>query len=642
MSNIEAILAAEAPRTLAAALANWPQRDTYHPSPADWRDQVFYFLLPDRFSDGRETSANLLKGDVKAARGSAWSWKDWCDSGANRFQGGTLQGIASKLDYLHALGATTLWIAPVFRQRAEENTYHGYGMQDFLDIDPRFGTRRDLVELVRKAHDKGMCVVLDVVFNHAGCDWLYEQPNGFQPPYLANGSYTTLLPRSGNGAALPAGTTEFQRDDYIWPQELQGADAFLRAGSGNLGAGDIADPNAEHKRTDFCSLRKFQLSNDRVMSSLLLAYHYWIALADIDGMRVDTFKHVTFEQGRTFANGIKEYAEVLKKDGFFVVAEVAGGNATQSRYLQLTGRNLDACLDIGEQRETLCQVAKGLCDPSAFFGAFDFDDAMGSHRNWGSQHLSISNDHDHVFGPKVRFSADASNDHQAIVPIAMQLFTLGIPCIYYGTEQALASGVESEERKWLPFPWASHDCLLREAMFGPAHPLASGRDGRSKRDDALPGFGPHGTAGKHVFDGEHPVYRRIAQLTAIRSQYRPLRRGRQYRRQTSFDGRSFALHDGGQLLAWSRLFDDQELLIVVNTHGVEARAANIVIDATLSKAGMTVVACTDPAAARGSLKPGNQLAAQRDPHGRTFLTLPAIGASEVVVLANHSALNAKQ
>ena len=91
-----------------------------------------------------------------------------------------MAGIRSKLDYLAGLGVTTLWIGPIFRQRVEEDTYHGYSIQDFLDIDPRFGTRRDLVELVEEAHsDKyHMRVVLDIIFNHSGCNWLYDSSAG--------------------------------------------------------------------------------------------------------------------------------------------------------------------------------------------------------------------------------------------------------------------------------------------------------------------------------------------------------------------------------------------------------------------------------------------------------------------------------
>ncbi|MBX9670434.1 MAG: hypothetical protein K2X93_22730 [Candidatus Obscuribacterales bacterium] len=85
-----------------------------------------------------------------------------------------IKGIASKLDYLQELGVSGLWINPPWKQRAELETYHGYGIQNFLDIDPRFGTRQDFRDLVDAAHDRGMYVVVDVVFNHSGNNFFYD------------------------------------------------------------------------------------------------------------------------------------------------------------------------------------------------------------------------------------------------------------------------------------------------------------------------------------------------------------------------------------------------------------------------------------------------------------------------------------
>ena len=99
-----------------------------------------------------------------------------------RWQGGTLNGVRSKLGYLRDLGVGALWLSPVFKQRGHLDTYHGYGVEDFLDVDPRFGRRADLVALVSEAHDAGIRVLLDVIFNHSGANWLY--PGGAdRPPY---------------------------------------------------------------------------------------------------------------------------------------------------------------------------------------------------------------------------------------------------------------------------------------------------------------------------------------------------------------------------------------------------------------------------------------------------------------------------
>ena len=93
---------------------------------------------------------------------------------------GEIAGITSKLDYLRNLGITTLWVGPMFKQRAHLNTFHGYAIQDFLEVDSRFGTREDLVGLMDAAHGKDMHVILDIVFNHSGSNWLYD--NGQRQP----------------------------------------------------------------------------------------------------------------------------------------------------------------------------------------------------------------------------------------------------------------------------------------------------------------------------------------------------------------------------------------------------------------------------------------------------------------------------
>lgn len=567
-----------------------PRREPYYPSPADWRDEVIYFLLVDRFSDGQEARRGLLDpGNRQAFRPAGWRWDRWAESGGARFQGGTLSGITSKLDYIKNLGATTLWVGPMFKQRLHWNTYHGYAIQDFLEVDPRFGTRKDLVDLIAAAHGKGMRVLLDIVFNHAGDNFVYQDGED-QPPYLPwpqfyeRGNWRN---RQGELAPNIAGA-----DDGVWPRELQADEYYTRAGEGNLGAGDINDDHAEFRRSDFCGDRDINYDGTSALDDVARCYKYWIALTDCDGFRLDTLKHVSQEDGRNFCGTIKEFAANLGKADFFLVGEVAGSDNDAMRYLQVLGSNLNATLDIGESRRKLHSVAKGLVPPSEYFDfLYVWDDKLGSRRNAGWRHVSILDDHDHVSGDKVRFSSDANPaDHQVVAGVAIQLFSLGIPCVYYGTEQAFAGPEKSEREKYLPDYNAGNpppDKYLREAMFGPEHPRSSGLAGLPSDagglDASMPGFGPFGTAGAHCFNPNSAAYTRIKALSDVRKHYPVLRYGRQYQRAISNFGAPFALPGTGEIIAWSRILDDEEALCIVNGNGTAARGGDVLVDPLLNR-----------------------------------------------------------
>ena len=622
-----------------------PRRQSYHASPVDWRDEILYFLLVDRFSDGQEHTRPLLDRDNLAVarpslpNGEAWRWDRWAQSGADRWQGGNLQGVASRLDYLSSLGVTTIWLSPVFKQRGHLDTYHGYGIQDFLDVDPRFGTRQDLVDLVAAAHQRGIRIILDIIFNHSGPNWIYPQ-NVWQPPYKhypEHYKFGNWLDE--NGQPIAAIDTA---EHGVWPRELQKTQRYTRAGSGDLGAGDIDDVNAEHKRTDFLVLRDFNLGSNGTLTDLAQCYKYWIALTDCDGFRIDTLKHVSLEEARNFCGSIKEFTANIGKQDFLLLGEIAGGDYNQDRYLDVLKRNLNAALDIGEMRLALSAVARGLQHPNAYFSGFDPGLAeMGSHRQLGERHVSVLDDHDHVFGEKIRFSSDAASPQQVAAGVALQLFTLGIPCIYYGTEQALA-GPEPNERHWLP-DWKGSDCYLREAMFGPLHPRHKGRAGLADTaaafDQELPGFGPFGTAGRHCFDPQHPTYRRIAAMNALRESFPALRQGRQYQRPISFLGYPVGIYGNGEIIAWSRILDDEEVLCVLNPHGYQARGADVLVDATLSPAGSFTVVLNSRQAASDETYTGTHatdstVSIKRYSDGSAYVEIRQLGPSEILVLSN--------
>lgn len=630
-----------------------PRRAHYFASPSDWRNEILYFLLPDRFSDGQETAAKLLdRSNIAGARPANFDLKKWAQSGGE-WQGGTLKGIESKLPYLKKLGVTCLWVGPIFKQRRARNTYHGYGIQDFLEVDPHFGTRQDLVDLVAKAHEMGLRVILDIVFNHSGQNWNYQ--NGVEePPYL---SWPNFYPRGdwldagGNPTANIAGD-----DDGVWPQELQGEDSYSRAGynGDSLGKGDLNDDHAEHKRADFIRLRDFNFDKsangapNETLTDLARCYKYWIALTDCDGFRLDTLKHVPQEIARNFCGTVKEFAANLGKTNFFLVGGIAGSADDAGRYLDALELNLNAALDIGEMRPTLTAVAKELQKPNDYLSFIkEWTEILGSHRNSGPRHVTILDDHDHVSGEKVRFSSGAG-PHQVVAGVAIQLFSLGIPCVYYGTEQALA-GPEKAMRDGILNDYGRHfndqgheemgnDKYLREAMFGPTN----ARLPDNLINATLPGFGPFGTTGRHCFDDGFEVFKRIAALVAVRQSFPVARYGRQYAREVADPSNAtnpFLLPESGGLIAWSRILDDEELVCIINSHGGQNSSGNVLVARELNKDGekWKVLANTAETAAGGGYaganKIGDEIAVQMS--GATpFLAIRDVEPSEILILTN--------
>lgn len=560
---------------------NWPAllNREFTPSPASWSEQVLYFLLVDRFSDGQEDGYRDLdgrpvsgstprfrpedEGSALADEESATAWREagaaWC--------GGTINGIRSKLGYLARLGVTALWISPILKQHRSIGHYHGYGTQDFLTLDPRFGTQDDFVALVNEAHQAGLYVVLDVILNHAGD--VFEYVPGDERWW--DGTPRTVAgwrDRDGH-PTLPFPDPVEDREAAVWPAELQAPGVFTCRGP-------IADWDAypEYVDGDFLGLKDIHHGTggdddyhpSPALVSLVRAYQYWVALTDLDGLRIDTVKHMDVGATRYVASAMHEFGQLIGKKNFYLLGEITGRRPFAVDLLERTG--LNAALGLDDVQEKLDDLVTGRRRPRDYFDLFrnSYLIGRGSHTWFGHKVVCAIDDHDQVRQGwyKQRFAADPIGARLTLPALALNVTTMGMPCLYYGSEQ----GLDGQ---------GGNDRFIRETMFGGP-------------------FGPFRSTGRHVFDENNPIYVRLSEVLALRRELPALRFGRQYLREISADGEGFGLPDAvgsglpplpdehriTSIIAWSRVLADTEVVCAINTDIDAARTAWVRIDADLN------------------------------------------------------------
>ena len=529
------------------------------PSPADWRDPWIYFILVDRF--------NNPSGPPRFA---------W-DGSHGAFQGGTLNGIREQLDYLQELGAGALWLSPVMKNCQFEPSYHGYGIHDFVAIDPRLASdpeaakqnpalvEAELRALVDAAHDRGIYVIFDIVLNHVGdvFEYVFDDGSSGLAPWRGDAPHAIRWrDADGRGRAdwpqLPA---EPPADAGIWPRELQRNDYLRRRGNAfdrpqweQESAGDFF--TLKELVTDYREVTARRGVYYPVRDTLIRAYQYLIARYDVDAYRIDTLKYVEPEFARIFGNAIREYAQSIGKRNFFTFGEVYDGEEKIAGFIgrqalepgDLTG--VDAALDF-PLFYNLPGAAKGMLPPSTVSEVFARRQRVqrgivSSHGEVSRYFVTFLDNHDQHSRFYYRDPADPGRyDGQLTLGVTCLFALQGIPCLYYGTEQGLHGAGGAPE-------------AVREALWG--------------KPDA--------------FDREHPFYRTVRELSALRAGQPALRYGRQYFRPISGDGAHFgpSTFTNG-VLAFSRILHDQEVVVIANTDAASGWRGEVVVDYALNPDG---------------------------------------------------------
>ena len=364
-------------------------------SPPSWvGDTVWYQIMPDRFcrhKDARYNEKFRVWGDL--------SNPNWYDC-----YGGTLKGITERLDYLHGLGISGIYMTPIF----ESNSSHKYNTFDYTKIDPDFGTEDDLRELVREAHRRGIRVMLDAVFNHCG--------HKFAP----------LLDVCEKGRESKYFDWFFINFDDFMKDDFTTADGRF------------------YSFSFWAPMPKLNTNNPEVVKYFSDLCCYWAKEWDIDGIRFD----VGDEVSHSFIRRLRENVKAVKPDIYLL------GEIWVDSLNWLCGDEYDAVMNY---------PFSGCVNDfwkNTKLSSRDFVYAMNAcHALYPEQvnraMLNFLDTHD------TARAAESSKNLDVLLQKLVVLMTMtGAPCLYYGTEIAMKGKRDPFNRA--PMPWdeierGSHD-----------------------------------------------------------------------------------------------------------------------------------------------------------------------------------------
>jgi glycosidase len=559
---------------------------------ADYRarlpeDEVIYFLLPDRFENGDVSND---KGGLKGGRLAT----GFDPTSKGFFHGGDLKGLTKRLDYIQGLGATAVWLSPIFKNKAvqgpkgqESAGYHGYWVTDFTRVDPHLGTDADFKAFVDAAHARGMKVYMDIIANHTA-DVLYpkECEGKGECPYRSIADYPYQRRAGVTGAAINAGFdgSDFSRltdPNYAYTVTVKPSEkaikvpAWLNDSIYYHNRGDTTFKGESSQMGDFVGLDDLFTEHPRVVEGMIEIYGSWIDRFGVDGFRIDTAQHVNPEFWAQFSPAIMARAKAKGIPNFHIFGEVATSEMDPAHTAVNTRVDkLPSVLDFPFARAVIDVVAgkAGTDELAKLFRA----DALYEGGSEAALRLpTFLGNHDAGRFPALlkMFGLKADNDEllkRDLLGHAMLLTLRGVPTMYSGDEQG--------------FVGKGGDQDARQDMF-------ASRVATYNEDKLL---GTDATTAQSNFDTNHPIYREIATLAHVRTSNPALTRGRQVVR--------FASEKPG-LFAVSRFdpADGHEVLVVFNT-SMQAIEQNVRVETKSSQFTVLAGICPTSAVAPGSVR----------------------------------------
>lgn len=553
-------------------------------------DEIIYFLLPDRFENGDPRND---RGGLKG--GALQTGFDPTHKGF--YHGGDLKGLTARLDYIQSLGATAIWLAPIFKNKPvqggkgqESAGYHGYWVTDFTTIDPHFGTEADFKALVEAAHSRGMKVYMDIITNHTADVIQYRECPTSSCAYRSRADYPYSR-RQRDGAPIndgflgdsvqtPDNFARLTDTDYAYQVVVPAEEAKVKVPAW------LNDPKYYHNRGDstfagenstmgdFAGLDDLMTEDPRVVDGFIEIYGSWIDRFGIDGFRIDTAKHVNPEFWTQFAPAMVARAKARNIPNFHVFGEVATGDLdvqTLARFTREAG--LPSVLDFAFRRAAI-DVVSGKTGTDRLTYLFEGDSLYEGGAAAALRLPVFLGNHDlGRFARDMRLAHPQADDAELLKRVrlghALMFVSRGVPTIYSGDEQGfVGDGVDQD---------------AREDMF-PSR-VASYND-----NDLI---GTQATTAQSNFDASHPLYREIADLSALRTAHPALRRGRQIvRNDSSIPG----------LFALSRRDQDsgEEIVAIFNTSTMPLQA-HVEVDPRTTRFGALKGQCPTMPKAPGQL-----------------------------------------
>ncbi|MCI4643163.1 MAG: alpha-amylase family glycosyl hydrolase [Hyphomonadaceae bacterium] len=541
-------------------------------------DEVIYFVMPDRFENGDPSND---RGGLEG--GPLETGFDPTHKGF--YHGGDLAGLTARLGYIQGLGATAIWLTPIFENKPvqgppglESSGYHGYWITDFTNVDPHLGTREEFRAFVEAAHARGMKVYMDIITNHTADVIKYAECHGPDAladyreqgicPYRSLGDYPFTTVGDANGTPINHGFlglgagdltgenfARLTRPDYAYtpyvPREERDAKtpAWLNDPIHYHNRGDTRFEGENSRLGDFAGLDDLMTESPVVVDGMIEIYKQWITDYRVDGFRIDTARHVNPEFWQQFIPAIETHARAEGIDHFHIFGEVYEFDPGQLAVFT-TRDQLPTVLDFAFQGRVRGLLVDG-APARELERLFEVDAVYAGGEATARRLPTFLGNHD--MGRFAGMLAEAHPEMAAEEQLArvrlahaVMMFSRGVPTIYYGDEQGFVSD--------------GGDQAAREDMF--ASEVAS------YNDNAL--LGTDATTAERNFDSQHPLYRAIAELAAIRSAHTALRQGPQAVRHSDLEG---------GLIVLSRFAPDRnsEYVIAFNADLTE-RQVNIPVD----------------------------------------------------------------